>query len=431
MKFFRVFTLPLSIIFFFLFGLSIFIDRLPVDAGGVNRLSKPIALREEADDSLSAVGYLEPEAFAVIENNKAERWVYIYYQDKILTVPRVEFSDGYVRTLGLVMKEDVWGVLVINLTELRFIILIFAVILMFLSLFNPRSRKKKNKRRNNKQDDVAQPVMTYSRDRDIANKKVPIEEVPPSYVFDRNKTYDSLPNDEKRKELEAKVIERLKEKIHLEYRGKIVEMEIAAEEIRQEFETAQKNALILGVDLKDSNLDNLVKGRLFEVYGAKYWHDHSKLTILDWTPDKGFQHNIDVKSNGNPDFLLEVNNEGEKIYIAIECKYRNNSFRWNPDKKGARPFCAFEERYKIERYRNYGLENNYPVCILLGVGDSPDKPEDLYLVPVSTVLELDATEKWGRLSMEAEKLKKYKISPDDFYLRFVLIAYEFKNIVDT
>lgn len=201
-------------------------------------------------------------------------------------------------------------------------------------------------------------------------------------------------------------------------------MQAAAEAIEEEFNAAQKKALLFGLDLKGSHLDNVVKGRLFEVYAAQYWHKHEHLGILDWTPDKGFHHDIAVKSNGNPDFLIEVDVISTKRRIAIEAKYRHAHFFLNPDKSGKRRFCAFEERYKIERYHTYAVETGCPVYILLGIGNTADNPDALYLVPIAAVLVLTVTDKWQRLSMESNTIQRYKIAPQEFYSHFENITAE-------
>ena len=69
----------------------------------------------------------------------------------------------------------------------------------------------------------------------------------------------------------------------------------------------------MGVDLEGSNIDGLVKGRLFELFAANIWNEDNDTTIEDWTSDKGIFEGVYVKSNGNPDFLLSF--AGKEIAV--------------------------------------------------------------------------------------------------------------------
>lgn len=428
MKFFRLFFLLPLIVCCLLVSLFPLIDKhIPKEAGGINKLSKPIALREKADDSLQVVAYLNPHAFAVIENNNAKRWVYIYHDKKVLAVPRQEFEAGYVKVFGWVILNKYWNTSVALFLKVQPITLVAGMCLLILFILSGMKRKKANNRTKNKQEQRRAPSTIHIQEKKPEGSmpyNYSVKEASATYITDLDV---SEPREKQStvQELVDEAIEHITKEKDLEYKGQIEEMQAAAEAIQQEFDKAQEKALIFGLDLKDSNLDNLAKGRLFEVYGAKYWHKHNCLSILDWTPDKGFHHDIDVRSNGNPDFLIEIDLIPKKRLIAVEAKYRNGHFFLNPDETGARPFCAFEKRYKIERYRKYAIEKGCPVYILIGIGNTADDPEELYLVPISRVLELDAEDKFERLSMESKKVQKYKIVPEDFYSHFEQITESF------
>jgi len=421
-----LFLLPLIVCCLIIALLPFFDGYIPKKQGGVNLSLTPITLREKADDSLPAVAYLKPKAFAVIENNHAKRWVYIDHNEKVLAVPRRHFKDGYSKVFNWVLLDEDWKRLVALLLSIQSVMFVAGVLLLIVFLILGIKRKKTIEQTKNTQQEESAPNTINGHNiqpeepkpYDVLAQQTPATDNSDLYansLTEKQPTVQALIDD---------AIEKITKEKDLQYKGQIEEMQAAAETIQEEFNSAQERALLFGLDLTGSHLDNVVKGRLFEVYGAQYWHRHDRLRILDWTPDKGFHHDIDVGSNGNPDFLVEVDVIANKKRIAIEAKYRNTHFFLNPDKAGKRLFCAFEKRYKIERYHRYAIEKGCPVYILLGIGHTADNPEALYLVPIIKVLELEVKDKWERLSMESKAIQRYKIAPEDFYSHFEKITAE-------
>jgi hypothetical protein len=63
-----------------------------------------------------------------------------------------------------------------------------------------------------------------------------------------------------------------------------------------------------------------------------------------------------------------------KEAFAIECKWRKNYF-----KNG----IEWAQNYQIKNYKEYAEKLNIPVFVVIGVGGEPEKPEELFIVPLS------------------------------------------------
>jgi len=155
----------------------------------------------------------------------------------------------------------------------------------------------------------------------------------------------------------------------------------AYEKLKHAYDEAVERGRVMGVDLEGSNIDGLVKGRLFELFAAKVWDNDSETTIEDWTSDKGIFEGFYVKSNGNPDFLLSF--AGKKI--AVECKYRSKPYNFKEQGLS----LALDKKSVIDRYYGYKKENNIEVFILFGLGGTAKEPESLYLIQVGKCYDSD------------------------------------------
>ena len=399
MPFFRATTFAVSIFLTALFGISYLINAIPIERGGISNKSYPVALRIKADAALDKVEYLRPNDFVPV-HAVATRWIYIKYKDEVLALPKVHFDTGYVRILGLiVLRNYLWTQYSKLLMEFRFLLLVTGIAIFCILQFSTKRKAKLL---------VSQITVPLSNGSTEKLKIVPTQRAAssePSFVKPIDK--GSL-----KAEIEKEVVLRLKDEIRRKYQGRIDVLEADALKMRAEFAKAQKNALTLGVNLTDSKLDGLVKGRLFEVYAAKYWDADANLTILDWTPDKGFHNDIRVESNGNPDFLIAIEQKSNRCAIAVECKYRGSSFTLQ--KYQRKKFVRLEESWVIERYKKYGDDQGCAVFVLLGLGGDPAAPTGLYLIPVASILTIKTQDNYENLAMKERDLEIFKIHPENF-----------------
>lgn len=161
-------------------------------------------------------------------------------------------------------------------------------------------------------------------------------------------------------------------------------MQDSYDRLYKKYEQKISEAKELGIDFYDKNYDNILIGRRYELFVAKSLVKDNKFKILEWTPDKGFEANIPVKSNFNPDLVIS---DAEDRIIAIECKFRskfffktkNNEISWSYEKQ-------------VGRYRGFSSERNIPVFIALGLFDEPTDPKYHYLVDMEMLYSRSRTE---------------------------------------
>jgi rRNA maturation endonuclease Nob1 len=132
------------------------------------------------------------------------------------------------------------------------------------------------------------------------------------------------------------------------------------------------------------------KGLRFEKYVVhKFDLRHHK--IKEWRGDK-FTNGIYAESSKYPDIEVELSLRDTSKTFAVECKWRRGY-----SKNGIR--CARKDQ--IDNYKRYSEENGIPVFLVIGVGRSPENPDDVFIVPLNDIkdpfLSSDFLEKYGRL----------------------------------
>ncbi len=142
---------------------------------------------------------------------------------------------------------------------------------------------------------------------------------------------------------------------------------------------------------KEDDFDeNKAKGDAFESFVVKHF-DKNYFTLQEWRGDKYVDGNYPVSSHF-PD--LEVNftfkNQNINENFAIECKWRKtyykNSIEW-------------AHNYQIKNYREYTDKLNIPVFVVIGVGGEPNKPNEIFIIPLS---------KLESNTISKDELKPYK-----------------------
>lgn len=111
------------------------------------------------------------------------------------------------------------------------------------------------------------------------------------------------------------------------------------------------------------------KGYKFEKYVSTLF-PANQWTIVDKTRDYSKSFKRKVESDSNPDFTFRHIASGK--VVAVECKFRSYIY------KGGIQWGARNE----QNYAAYGKKNNIPVYIILGVGNSPTHPREMFVVPV-------------------------------------------------
>ena len=348
-------------------------EYFPAIEGGVNKEGQSVGLRERADQSLPMIEWLPDGAFAPVQF-EGERWVHIVYKNQKYAIPKKRFSLGYSNLYGLLAvptnKYQRYRVWISQHIRWFHFCLTFSIPLW---LVVRRKRKSLALKQTFKNPSILQYPRIIEPETSETRMYLPV----PS----ESKKYDQQDDAKQKLIKELYESKAFLEALNAEYEGTIEKMEIAAEKMREEFEHKKKDALILGVDLDSSQLPALVKGRLFEIFAAKLWDNDSRVTIQSWTPDKGIQEGIYIKSNEEPDFLLELKTQAgcECQLMAIECKYRSIY----TDPRNDEQIISWIKYYQYKRYEEYQESTGRNVYILLGADGDPKLPKHLYFAPMS------------------------------------------------
>ncbi|WP_342304394.1 hypothetical protein [Methanolobus sp. ZRKC5] len=118
------------------------------------------------------------------------------------------------------------------------------------------------------------------------------------------------------------------------------------------------------------NEENIKKGDDFEKFVVNLFPEN-KFTIVEWTTDSMRKHNRYVEADTRPDLLIRHNLSGDEFYI--ECKYRSYAFENK---------ITWTNKEQLKRYQDFDREREAPVFVLIGLGGSPEKPDNLYWIPL-------------------------------------------------
>jgi len=130
---------------------------------------------------------------------------------------------------------------------------------------------------------------------------------------------------------------------------------------------------------------NKEKGDAFERYvHRKFMKRHFSVAgTSDWKVDGN--HSVDSKE---PDFKVAFQG---KMKFAVEAKFTRGS-------EGGMIRCAHSQK-QLKRYQRYQKRTKQNTFIVLGVGEPPDDPRDVYIIPV---------QKLPKHEMPVEQLEGYK-----------------------
>jgi hypothetical protein len=97
----------------------------------------------------------------------------------------------------------------------------------------------------------------------------------------------------------------------------------------------------------------------------------SGFELLEWQGDKHI-NGISPLSSQRPDLLYRHSGKTQVSFFFVECKYRHRLGKGFALKKN-----------QFEHYESSFQKTHIPVYILIGVGGEPNKPTDLYIVPLN------------------------------------------------
>lgn len=114
------------------------------------------------------------------------------------------------------------------------------------------------------------------------------------------------------------------------------------------------------------------KGYDFEKWVVSMFN-RDAFVLKEWQGDKIAPTGKYAENNKNPDLVFELKLGPESYPFAVECKWRSE-FRSGVVELGYPD--------QLERYRTFSRERRTPVFIVLGLGGTPDAPEQLFVVPL-------------------------------------------------
>jgi len=387
-----------------------------IDYGGVNQTGNRANLRERADASEKPIAFLPANHFVTfLQSGKSGQWHYIRYSGNKYVIHRSKITLGYYRLLNRLIftKQD----LIYLMVGCSFISFVFFIIFL---------RKKNVKHREFSKEELNQELTSETiyknkviHQLDVANKELSqyeaklgkelkIKDQNHKKVLDaKNAELESIRQEMHRGEIEcsqriAKLVNDNveKEKLYVEkdfqesleyeaaklYEPKISEMERSYNELQKIYDKTLSNAIYFDADFNDPNFESILKGRKFEIFIASFFEKKMGMTILEWTPDKGFLSGNQVQSNMNPDLYFE-SKDGKRF--AVECKYRGGgvlnksaSLPKMPNEK--KPSClSWASCHQPDRYFKYGKEKKVDVWIAIAYMGEADDPENIFFLPLS------------------------------------------------
>lgn len=133
-------------------------------------------------------------------------------------------------------------------------------------------------------------------------------------------------------------------------------------------------------DTDDQETINKKKGDIFERFVVDKFAKANKIGFpkmfnhVTWQGDKRSSDGNFAKTNGNPDLIYDFKLPEHNATFAVECKWRKK------DKK-----IKFAEITQITRYKRFSKSENIDVYIVIGIGDNPQAPDELFVIPLNDV----------------------------------------------
>ncbi len=241
-----------------------------VEVGGINSRQVEVSLRKRPNISSKTITTLGVGEFSSLTKT-ANEWNYFYSVNHHLAIQKQDFKLGYSR---------VFGIFIFKTRQLEFyekqidaFVPLVIISLSIASFFYSFSRFRKKHQKN---------IPIHS-----SNEIEPLDSVyyiKPQLSCDNEQTESSRENEKKEYEKEVRNFFYREAKQEIEiitatYQNDMAEMTRTILSLKKKYNDAEKKASILGVSFNDKNIDNLVKGRLFELFAAIIWDKNYRTTI--------------------------------------------------------------------------------------------------------------------------------------------------------
>jgi len=312
--------------------------------GGINSQQVEVNLREHPDRSSKIIGTLGGGEFASLIK-PSNKWNYFYSINQHQNIQKKYFKLGYSRAFGIiVLKTKQLEIYQKNINTYAPYIIVLSALLLFLG-------------------------SSYSQK---GQKKTEQAGVTSHLVREKEKKQKERENNLARDNFFLRVNQELTATHAATDKKNLAKQETTIHNLEKKTNDYENKALNLGFDLKNENINSIIKGRLFEYFVGNIWKNDNRIKILYWTGDKGIDEKIYTESNCHPDFvILNIYTNKE---IAVECKFRKH-FR-----QGS--FVDIKED-SVNRYKKYQIDKNITVFLLLGIEGDEKDPDNLFLLPIN------------------------------------------------
>ena len=120
-------------------------------------------------------------------------------------------------------------------------------------------------------------------------------------------------------------------------------------------------------------LSSKAKGNEFEAFYADILK-YNKIRIKEWNQGTLTKGGAMGENALNPDFFVIQKVGDLDLEYWVECKWR----------KSLASYKALPE-YQYERYKKIQRESHRKIFIAIGIGGTPDKPQEVYVVPLDSL----------------------------------------------
>lgn len=135
--------------------------------------------------------------------------------------------------------------------------------------------------------------------------------------------------------------------------------------------TTQTNNAVASTTNKD-------KGNLFEDFVIQYIATNKEIKLISKVSDY-HKNGVSAIENKEPDLKFEY----KSTKFAVECK-------WRKDFKNQK--ITWAKEYQISNYNDFAQKSQQKVFIAIGIGGMPNKPNQLYIVPLYRLTQTFAAE---------------------------------------
>jgi hypothetical protein len=125
--------------------------------------------------------------------------------------------------------------------------------------------------------------------------------------------------------------------------------------------------------LEQRNQNFLQKGTEFETYVVRRF-DPEYFTLIEWRSDKSVDDIFPLMSKF-PDLEFYFESNSESKYFAIECKWRETFTKER----------IYLDGFQVENYRHYQSVTGNLTFVVLGVGNIPSNPNQVYTIPLDEI----------------------------------------------